>query len=83
MDVIEKHEKSLSEKFGLKSEFIYSNTLCRIILMFIHRNKTRIALGKFRLYKNKYPKKIIPFEVAVFSLTAYAKFQLKRFLCLS
>jgi glycosyltransferase involved in cell wall biosynthesis len=83
MDVIEKHEKLLFEKFGLKSEFIYSNTLCRIILMFIHRNKTSVAFEKFRLYKKKYPKKIMPFEVAVFSLAAYAKFQLKRFLCLS
>jgi hypothetical protein len=57
MDVIEKHEKSLSEKFGLKSEFIYSNTLCRIILMFIHRNKTSVSLGKPRLYKKSIPKK--------------------------
>jgi glycosyltransferase involved in cell wall biosynthesis len=83
MDVIEKHEKSLSRKFGLKSEIIYSNTLCRIILMFIHKNKTSVALKKFWLYKNKYKKKIMSFEVAIFSLTAYAKFQLKRFLCLS
>ena len=83
MDVIEKHEKLLFEKFGLKSEFIYSNTLCRIILMFIHRNKASVALKKFRFYKSKYKKKIMSFEVAVFSLAAYAKFQFKRFLCLS
>jgi glycosyltransferase involved in cell wall biosynthesis len=83
IDVIEKYEKLLHEKFGLKSELIYSNTLCRIILMFIHRNKASVALKKFWLYKNKYKKKILSIEVAVFSLPAYAKFQLKRFLCLS
>lgn len=83
MDVIEKHEKPLLEKFCIKPETIYSNTLCRIILMLIHTNKTRVALGKFRFYKKKYQKKIMPFEVAVFSLFAYTKFQLKRFLCSS
>jgi glycosyltransferase involved in cell wall biosynthesis len=83
MDVIEIHEKPLSEKSGIKPETIYSNTLCRIILMFIHRNKTKVALEKFRFYKKKYKKKIMSFDVAVFSLLAYAKFQLKRLLCLS
>ena len=80
MDVVELHEKSLFEKFGLKSETIYSNTLCRIILMFIHKNRASTAITKFWFYKKKYKNKIKVLEVMLFGLTEYLKFKLKRIL---
>ena len=58
MDIIETNEKPFPEKSGITLEAIYSNTLCRIILMFIHRNKTSLALEKFRLYKKSTQKKV-------------------------
>ena len=80
MDVIELHERSLFEKFGLKPETIYSNTLCRIILMFIHKNQAAEAVVQFRIYKKKYKNKIKALEIILFGLNEYVKFKLKRIL---
>jgi hypothetical protein len=66
MDIIETNEKPFPEKSGIISEAIYSNTLCRIILMFIHRNKTSLVLKKSG-FTNKSTKKM-SYEVAAFSL---------------
>ena len=82
MNVIELHERSLSEKFGFKPETAYSNTLCRIILMFIRKNQVSGAIARFQIYRKKYKNKIRVLEVIFFGLTEYAKFKFKRILSL-
>ena len=82
MDVIELHERSLSEKFGLKPETTYSNTLCRVILMFIHKNQASDAVARFLIYRKKYKNKIKVLEIIFFGLTEYVKFRFKRVLSL-
>ena len=83
MDVIEEHEHLLYEKFNLSPKTIYTNTLCRIIIMFIHKYENKIALKKFFFYKKKYLYKIKTSEVVVFFLLVYTKLQLKRLLRLT
>ena len=81
MNVIELHERSLSEKFGFKPETAYSNTLCRIILMFIRKNQSG-AIARFQIYRIFYKNKIRVLEVIFFGLTEYAKFKFKQILSL-
>ena len=78
MNVIELHEISLFEKFGFKPEVAYSNTVCRIILMFIRKNQVGGAIARFHFYRKKYKNKIKLLEIVFFGLTEYAKFKFKR-----
>jgi glycosyltransferase involved in cell wall biosynthesis len=73
MDVLEIHEENVYKKFGITPKTIYTNTLCRIIIMFIHQSKLDIALKKFLFYKKKYGEKINSFEVFTFSLLVLLK----------
>jgi glycosyltransferase involved in cell wall biosynthesis len=83
MDVIEEYAELLHNKSGINPKVFYTNTLCRIILMFIHKQSTSTALQKYFFYKKKYGNKISTLDVSIFSLVAYTKYKLKRFLGLS
>ena len=78
MDVIERHEDLLYETFKMKAEVAYTNTLCRIMLMFIHKNEMSTAVDKFFLFKKKYKNKINTFEAIFFFFSAYSRHVLKN-----